>query len=192
MLLVTTRLGRHIGSALPLGQVWGYRLRRDTVTHAQVVREVSAMSPPGMRHEYMVTGFKLDLATMRAAVDAFHKHKAPIKALERPGGNTAFCMIFQTLNPRWVNNGDPNVLGLDDQPEDTAVMIAELCCNWVDEKHDALVHRVMRDILQDIEAASRELGSEHRYRFVNYAGGWQKPLEGYGEENVWFLREVRR
>ncbi|KXJ87468.1 hypothetical protein Micbo1qcDRAFT_167474 [Microdochium bolleyi] len=175
--------------ASPLGRLWGIPMRRSTATtHAQAVRHVGDMSALEMRNSYVVTGFRLDLPTMHAAVDVFHRAKARLSALT-PGG-TAFCMVFQTLNPRWMNKGDPNVLGLEGEEEPLVVL--EFCCNWADARHDKLVEEVFREAIAEVEKASAELGSAHRYRFTNYASEWQRPLEGYGEENLQFMREVSR
>ncbi|KAL2209517.1 FAD-binding domain-containing protein [Sarocladium strictum] len=171
----------------PLGKLWGYpMIRSETVTHGQKVRDLGSMSPPDLRNMYVVTGFKLDLPTLHRATDIFNRARTKLKVLT-PGG-TAFCMIFQTLNPRWMNKGEPNVLGLDS--ETASIVILELCCNWANAKHDVLVKGVMQQAISEIEAASVALGSAHPYRFANYAAAWQRPLNGYGEENGHFLRET--
>ncbi|KAH7039552.1 uncharacterized protein B0I36DRAFT_390092 [Microdochium trichocladiopsis] len=175
----------------PLGRrIWGIRTARGTFSHADAVRQNGLMSPAGLRQAYCVTGFRMDLPTLRAAVAVFDKHKTRLSALKAT--DTAFCIVFQTLNPRWVNKGDPNSLGLEGDTIKDPVVIVLFCCSWVDVQHDGIVKRVMQDCVDETEAASRQLGSEHRYRFANYASEWQRPLGGYGEENLRFLREVSK
>ncbi|KAJ1323848.1 prosolanapyrone-II oxidase [Microdochium nivale] len=172
----------------PLGRIWGVTTSSGVVPHGRAVANVGDMALRDVRNMFTVTGFRLDLPTMRAAVDIFNRHKAQLAVL-RPGG-TVLCMVFQTLNPRWMNKGQPNVLGLE-ACEDPLVVL-EFTCNWVDAAHDGLVERVMRTMISEIEEASVRLGSAHAYRFTNYASSWQRPLEGYGEENLRFLREVSK
>ncbi|KAH8174772.1 FAD binding domain-containing protein [Sarocladium implicatum] len=173
----------------PLGKLWGYpMIRSKTVTHGQMGRDLGSMSTLHLRNMYVVTGFKLDLATLHCATDAFKRARAQLKVLT-PGG-TVFCITLQTLNPRWMNKGEPNVLGLDGETD--PVVVLELCCDWADAKHDALVKKVMQQAISEIEAASESLGSAHRFRFTNYAAAWQRPLDGYGEKNKRFLKDVSR
>ncbi|KAH7014263.1 uncharacterized protein B0I36DRAFT_338482 [Microdochium trichocladiopsis] len=157
-------------------------------SHLQAVEDLGTLSILEQRNMYNVTGFRLDLPTMQAALDIFQRRKKELRGV-KPGG-TAFCMVFQTLNPLWYNKGDKNVLGLEACKEPLVVL--ELCINWKDARHDELVRSVMDSTLQEIEDAARRLGTWHRYKFTNYANAGQKPLEGYGEENLKFLRDVSR
>jgi hypothetical protein len=39
---------------------------------------------------------------------------------------------------------------------------------------------------------SEEVGVWNRYLYLNYADKWQKPIRGYGENNVRMLRRISR
>jgi hypothetical protein len=36
------------------------------------------------------------------------------------------------------------------------------------------------------------MGTGHRYRYMNYCGAWQRPLESYGDDSLRFMKQVRR
>ena len=59
-------------------------------------------------------------------------------------------------------------------------------------KDDELVRDITREAIEQIDAAAREKGTQHRYRYLNYCAKWQKPFNGYGQENLDFLRKVSR
>ncbi|PQE13564.1 FAD binding domain-containing protein [Rutstroemia sp. NJR-2017a BVV2] len=49
-----------------------------------------------------------------------------------------------------------------------------------------------RKAVEEIEAVAAKNGTGNRYRYLNYCAKWQKPFEGYGEENWRFLKDTSR
>ena len=90
-----------------------------------------------------------------------------------------------------MQKGDPNPLGLQDETGEPHVIV-NFTVNWDESKDDKLVKMTTRLAVEQIEAAARANGTEHRYRYLNYYQEWQSPFEGYGPENLLFLKGVSR
>lgn len=151
--------------------------------------EMSVLNPPGRRQEFATTTIKNDKATLEAVHKVYRDgiltiRKHAIKEL-------SWTLVLQPLLPDWARKGDPNVLGLASDTDEPLVIVS-FTVNWKLGKDDALVQNITRTAIEQIDAFAKEAGTAHRYRFMNYCGSWQKPFEGYGEENLEFLRGVSR
>jgi hypothetical protein len=52
------------------------------------------------------------------------------------------------------------------------------------------VQPITHAAIEQIDEYAKEHGTVHRYRYINYCGSWQKPFEGYGRDNLEFMRYV--
>ena len=64
--------------------------------------------------------------------------------------------------------------------------------NWDERRDDEFVKTTTRRTIEQIDAVAVVYKSSHRYRYLNYCAEWQRPFEGYGEDNLQFLQEVSR
>ena len=64
--------------------------------------------------------------------------------------------------------------------------------NWDKSRDDEFVKTTTRRTVEQIEAFAAANTTGHRYRNLNYCAEWQRPFEGYGEENLGFLQGVSR
>ena len=64
--------------------------------------------------------------------------------------------------------------------------------NWDESKDDDFIKRAIRAAIERIDVFAVANGTSHRFRYLNYCAEWQRPFEGYGEENLRFLRGVSR
>ena len=71
-------------------------------------------------------------------------------------------------------------------------MIVSFTVNWDERRDDEFIKTTTREAVERIDAAAAANKTSHRYRYLNYCAEWQRPFEGYGEENWRFLREVSR
>ena len=151
--------------------------------------ELNMLNPRGKRQgSFGTTTIKNDPATISAAHAAYLDaiptlRKANIKDL-------AFTLVFQPLLPDWARKGDKNPLGLQDFSE--PLVVVGLNANWTDTKGDELVKMVTRQILEKVEAFALANKTGHRFKYLNYCAEWQEPFEGYGKDNLEFLRSVSR
>jgi hypothetical protein len=63
---------------------------------------------------------------------------------------------------------------------------------WTDVNQNKFVENLVRKTVKKIEDYTREHGTYHPYKYVNYCAAWQNPFERHGEENLNILREVSK
>ncbi|GME41707.1 putative FAD dependent oxidoreductase [Neofusicoccum parvum] len=63
---------------------------------------------------------------------------------------------------------------------------------WADEADDAVVERFYTNWTKTMDGVLEERGWRDGFVYMNDADAWQRVFEGYGEENVRRLKEVRR
>ena len=63
---------------------------------------------------------------------------------------------------------------------------------WKKEEDDALMYEAMRVWEDRVRQVTRERGTDDPFMYINFSGPHQKPLCGYGEQNLRFLRAVAR
>lgn len=156
---------------------------------ANACDEMSMLNPPGRRQVFSTTTIKNELATLQAAHAAYNRSITLVKRASIKG--LSWTLVFQPILPDWVHRGDQNVLGLQDTMLEPLIIIS-FTVNWVESQDDELVEKITRGAVEQIDAFARTHGTGHQYRYMNYCGGWQKPFEGYGKENLRFLRETSR
>jgi hypothetical protein len=151
--------------------------------------EMNALNPPGRRQTWATTTIKNDLATLETAHKAYREGITAIRAANIKG--MSWTLILQPLLPDWARKGDSNPLGLESCPDEPLVVIS-LSVNWELPKDDTKVEEISRTTIQSIDQYAEQHKTGNRYRYMNYCGGWQKPFESYGEENLRFLKEASR
>ena len=64
--------------------------------------------------------------------------------------------------------------------------------NWDERRDDEIMKITTRRTIKQIDAVAAVNKSCHQYRYLNYCAEWQRPFEGYGEDNWRFLQEVSK
>ncbi|KAL4890271.1 hypothetical protein BDV59DRAFT_184677 [Aspergillus ambiguus] len=167
--------------------LWRFWSTFKTHTITSATMEVNATSPPGQRWSFGTTTIKNDLPTMIAAREA---HEGAIRSLREVKG-LIWTIVMQPLLPSWAAIGDPNPLGIHDSTDDP-LLIVSFSVYWRLPKDDKCVDKIIRETIEKIDTIAKARGTEHPYRYLNYCSKWQQPFEGYGEENLRFLRGVSR
>lgn len=169
----------------PIWRLWStHKLADHETASAQIINS----NGNGKRQAQCTTTVTNDMATLSAALAAMQDcipiiRKQNIKDM-------LFSVGFQPLLPSWANKGDPNMYGID--PALPPLVIVLLCATWTQPQHDEQANALMRSLHEQIEKIAEERGTAHRYRFANYAGGWQDVMASYGRENLKFMRGVSR
>lgn len=148
--------------------------------------ELNAANPPGRRQLFGTITTKNDLNTLTAMHAVFLDCIATLRPARMKG--LVYTLVLQPMLPDWARKGDPNPLGLGDFHE--PLVIVSFTINWDESKDDSLVRSTTRNALERMEDIAAANGTGHRYRYLNYCADWQKPFEGYGQENWDFLRQV--
>ncbi|OAL65160.1 FAD binding domain protein [Trichophyton rubrum] len=154
---------------------------------ADACDEMNSLNPPGRRQVLATTTTKNDMATLQAVYAAYKDAIAPIKQANIKG--MSWTLVLQPMLANWAGDGcDGNPFGLADTKE--PLVIVSFTVNWIEKSDDKLSEKLTRDAIEQIDAAASVNGTGYRYRYMNYCGDWQRPFEGYGEENVQLLRDV--
>jgi hypothetical protein len=149
--------------------------------------EMSVLNPPGRRQEFATTTIKNDQGTLNAVHLAYHDAIAKIRKHDIK--KMSWTLVLQPLLADWVRKGDSNVLGLDSCTEEPLVNVS-FTVNWAQARDDETVQAITRGAIEQIDAFAAEHGTGHRYRYLNYCGPWQSPFNGYGQDNLEFLRQT--
>ncbi|KAK2880121.1 hypothetical protein FQN49_000535 [Arthroderma sp. PD_2] len=170
----------------PLWRLWSTCKVRSL---ADACDEMNSLNPPGRRQVLATTTIKNDPATLKAVHTAYSDAIAPIKRANIKG--MSWTLVLQPMLPNWAGEGgDGNPFGLSDTTE--PLVIVSFTVNWIESSDDQLAEKLTREAIEQIDAAATANGTNHRYRYMNYCGDWQRPFEGYGDENLKFLQEVSR
>lgn len=151
--------------------------------------EMNVLNPPGRRQVFATTTIKNDAATIAAAHAAYTDAITSIRNVNVKG--LLWTLVLQPLLSDWVRKGDANPLGLDEGVHESLVIVS-FTVNWDEYQDDEFVKSTTRRAVEQIEAVAVANKTGHRWRYLNYCAEWQRPFEGYGEENWKFLRTVSR
>ncbi|KAF2684251.1 FAD-binding domain-containing protein [Lentithecium fluviatile CBS 122367] len=132
--------------------------------------EMNALNPPGRGQVFGTTTIKNDRGTLDDVHVAYADAIPPLKR---------------------ANKGDANPLGFEDAG-DTPLVVVSLTMNWLEQRDDCFVEKMARETIERINRFVKEMGTAHRFRYMNYCCDWQKPFESYGQRNVSFLQDVSR
>jgi FAD/FMN-containing dehydrogenase len=81
-----------------------------------------------------------------------------------------------------------NVLGLDRFEDDLINLLYTL--SWQLPTDNAIVDAAMQKLENSIVELAKSNGIFNEFVYLNYGAHWQNPIQGYGDENVEFLRSV--
>lgn len=171
------------------GSLWRLWNTCKVRTLTSATDELNVLNPPGRRQVFATTTIKNDPATLAAAHAAYCDAIASIRHVKIKG--LVWTLVLQPLLPDWVCKGDANSLGLDECTHGPLVIVS-FTINWADSRHDEVVKNTTRRAVEQIDAVAAANKTGPRFRYLNYCAEWQRPFEGYGEENRMFLQGVSR
>ncbi|PQE08353.1 FAD binding domain containing protein [Rutstroemia sp. NJR-2017a WRK4] len=97
---------------------------------------------------------------------------------------------FPTVLTQWGDRKGGNVLGL--HADDGPLILWLVTVFWHDPTNDAMIAKAVSDFFSKIDSLAQELGLYNSYSYLNYADKTEPVIEGYGAENVAFLRAVSK
>lgn len=151
--------------------------------------ELHGLNLPGRRQTWATTTIKNDPATITATHDAY---RAGVDSIRQAAiKDVSWTLVLQPLLPAWARKGQSTPLGLDESPDETLVIV-QFTVNWALSADDGIVEEITRTAIEQIDAFATRSQTNHRYRYLNYCGSWQKPFHSYGEHNLEFLRRTSR
>ena len=171
------------------GSLWRLWSTCKVRTLTSATDEMNALNPPGRRQVFATTTIKNDPTTLAAAHAVYCDAIASIRRVNVKG--LVWTLVLQPLLPDWVRKGDANPLGLHDYTHEPLVIVS-FTVNWDERRDDEIIKTTTRRAVEQIDAVAAANKTGHRYRYLNYCAEWQRPFEGYGEENWRFLQGVSR
>jgi hypothetical protein len=171
------------------GSLWRFWSTCKFRTLTSATDELNVLNPPGRRQVFATTTIKNDPATLAAAHAAYANAIASIRSANVKG--LLWTLVLQPLLSDSVRKGHANPLGLDDGAHEPLVIVS-FTVNWHECRDDEFVKSTTRRAVEQIDAVAAANKTGHRYRYLNYCAEWQRPFEGYGEENWKFLQAVSR
>lgn len=163
-------------------------LRR--ATHGNLTDEFEAGSPVNSRALLATMTFSNSASFMEIF---FQLANATALLITSQVPSMSFTLSFQpwpqTITAHGAANGG-NVLGID--AEDGDLTNIDLTLYWEDAVDDDFIYAETEKLFDVGVRKAKEIGVWNRYLYLNYADKWQKPIRGYGEDNLGFLRGVSR
>ncbi|KAH8900830.1 FAD binding domain protein [Thozetella sp. PMI_491] len=160
-------------------------LRHRTMTN--LVEEIDQVQPKGWREALATVTVKNDLDTLKAihaATDVLYKTVNHV-----PRMDFVFMYVPQ---PRVIQNfaetRGGNVLGLENIEHDQISIF--FSPRWKDDTYDDVMYKAAEEWVNLANGIAEDMGTQDPFLYLGFAGGFQKPLCGYGQDNVEFMRRV--
>lgn len=166
-----------------IGRLWS-TAKIQSLTSA--THELESTNPPGYRQLFATTTVKNDYDTLIFAHTTFKNCSSSFRHVK----GMMFTLVLSPLLPTWAKKGQRDCQGLETRTE--SLIIVQFNLVWQNSKDDELVNQTTRDAINRIDEYADSHGTADRYRYLNYCASWQKPFDGYGEENKLFLQEMSR
>lgn len=149
-----------------------------------------------------------DYQTLREIWDASDKVYNAIPAMAKVDWMMSF-VPQPVVQQQYAAKTGGNVLGLSNVKEDQIGMklpLKGLCClnltnaflvlwllsRWNEPELDTMMDEARQKFLDDAEAIAKKHSKYSPFVYLNYAGPKQKPLCGYGADNVAFIKKVAK
>ena len=104
-----------------------------------------------------------------------------------------YSLTLQPIPPAITKRTAPlggDSLGLD--PSDGPLVLCQVSISWSLASDDSRIYSTERKFFDEIDEASKAAGLFNRFKYLNYAAPWQKPIDGYGPKNKAYLQAVSR
>ena len=102
-----------------------------------------------------------------------------------------WTISLEPLPPAIYKKGaSANSMGLGDRTESLVVTL--LTVTHTEAADDERVEKAARALLDAIAADAQKLNGLDPFIYLNYAGGWQDPIAGYGQASIDRLKQASR
>ena len=141
------------------------------------------------RELYISTTFESDANFLQTVYNMWNTSIPPIANVT----NLIYSLTLQPIPPAITKRtallgGDS--LGLD--PSDGALVLCQASISWSVISDDARVYSTAKEFFDEVDRVSKAAGLFNRFKYLNYAASWQKPIDGYGRKNKDNLQAVSR
>ena len=155
---------------------------------SNITQEITDLNPYGGRNIYGTLTFHPSIELHKRILDIFQEEFEKIKHIGGQPNVIMHPLSRKTISQMSKNGG--NALGLKE--EDGPLVILNFAGRWGREKDDEVFYGAYYKFIGRAEAAAKEMGLWHRFKYVNYAEGTQDVWSGYGDENLKILKQIQR
>ncbi|KAI7204840.1 hypothetical protein KC316_g510 [Hortaea werneckii] len=156
-----------------------------STTIASLTEEASAFMPKGFRDFGATVTFKNDLETLREV----HRIADEVAQKVSYVQNMTWIFSFEPLTRDVIQRSKAqggNVMGLDDGKGNQIIMM--IASRHGSAFDDPVMHAAVQEAEARIKHATHLAGTDSDFLYLNYAGEFQDPIAGYGEDSVAFLQ----
>jgi len=159
-------------------------------THGNLTDELDSGTPVNRRPLFATMTFSNSAAFMETFFQLANATSA-ILASQVPGldFSVSYQPWPQTITKHGPENGG-NVLGINAADGDLTNIDVNLY--WDRATDDDFVYRKTEELVNAGIKAAKKGSVWNPYLYLNYAEKWQKPIRGYGEDNVKILRKMSK
>ncbi|KAI7151780.1 hypothetical protein KC349_g9324 [Hortaea werneckii] len=155
-----------------------------STTIGSLTEEASAFMPKGFRDVGATVTFKNDLETLRAVLRIADEVFQKVSHVQ----NMTWIFSFEPLTRNVIQRSKAqggNVMGLDNKTDRIFMMVT---ARYDSELYDPVMHAAAQETVAKIKLATHLAGTDDDFLYLNYAGGFQDRIAGYGEAGVAFLQ----
>lgn len=145
--------------------------------------------PDGYRQTYWTATYKLDRRLAGLVDQVFREETRFLGDLDGLEARCIMQVITTDILKQSRNNGG-NALGIADI--DYPLMLLNPAFRWENPADDLRILQANMNLVNRLDALSRELGLDEPFLYMNYASQFQDVLNSYGTKNVERLRAVAR
>ncbi|KAF2760217.1 FAD-binding domain-containing protein [Pseudovirgaria hyperparasitica] len=159
-------------------------------TLAPLTEEIAASTEVAMqgRYYFSTLSYINSAAYMKAFFELCDEWQKTVSDVEGLFGAVTYQPIPKAITSKGAKQGG-NVLGLDNAPD---IVNALLGVSWANKADDERINASLKDLYTKAKAKCVEMEVDHPYVYLNYALPWDKPIAGYGEANVAFLKKTSK
>ncbi|KAB8217744.1 hypothetical protein BDV33DRAFT_176750 [Aspergillus novoparasiticus] len=140
----------------------------------------------GKRNSYWTLAMEYDINLLRSAFELWARKTKPLANRFR------FAFDVNHITPAMRNKaareGRHNVYGLEGPDEPLTNIL--LTAVWEQERDDAQVQCILRDLGEALEALAQSRGKHRLFKYMNYANHEQDVISGFGSKSKAFLLAV--
>ncbi|KAH8647221.1 6-hydroxy-D-nicotine oxidase [Xylariales sp. PMI_506] len=155
-----------------------------------LVQELDKVQPKGYRQSITTISSLNDFETILEIHSLSEQLYNEVKLDVRNLDWISFYIPQPKIIQQYANATGGNMLGLAESAHDQIVLF--LSPRWTDSADDATMNQVTQKWYQLALEVTKRRGTDDPFLYSNFAGQFQRPLCGYGPDNLAFLKQVSR
>jgi hypothetical protein len=158
---------------------------------SNVTLEMAEGSPEGDRNLYGTFTYHPSIELEQKILDLYVEYGSSVKNMSRFLPVAVMQPLSRTMIKKMQDRGG-NALGIAESGEEGPLTIFFAGWRWADRSDDERSFAAYYHLMERAEAAAKDMGIWHPFKYINYAEATQDVWAGLGEKNLKGLRRVQR